>query len=140
MELFKPVIEQTRSEGVFESRVDFGVLGTRSEPIPNLGGFETGEKTVYDVGEAEPEPAPVPEDFLGTSFDNMDRVADIDLDKEPQAPSEPIQTKTNQIPPPEEGQRKKRIKTRGGEQICPLIENSWPCNRNPLTLLHNPNI
>ena len=103
LELFKPVVEQTRSKGVFESGVDFGVLGTRSEPVSDQGGFEIGMKTVSDVGEAEPEPAPVFEDFLGTSFDNMDRVADIDLDEEPQAPSEAIQTKTNQIPPPEEG-------------------------------------
>jgi len=42
LELFKPVVEQTRSEGGFESGVDFGVLGTRSEPVLDLGGFEIG--------------------------------------------------------------------------------------------------
>jgi len=54
LELFKPVVEQTRSEGLFESGVDFGVLETRSKPVPDLGGFETGVKTVSDLGKAEP--------------------------------------------------------------------------------------
>ena len=101
--MFKPIVKQTRSEGVFESEVDFGVLGTRSEPVPDLGGFETEVNTVFDVGDAETQPAPAFEDFLGTLFDYLDRVADIDLDEEPQAPNETIQTTTNQIPPPEEG-------------------------------------
>jgi len=96
-------------------------LGTRSESVPNLGGFEKGVETVSDVGEAKLEPAPVFEDFLGTSFDNMDRVADMDMDEEPLAPSETIQTKTNQIPLPEEGQRKKRIKTTAGRTNLPLV-------------------
>ena len=59
------------------------MLGTRPEPVPDLGGFETGVEIVSDVGEAEPELAPVFWNFLGTVFDNMDRVADIDLDKKP---------------------------------------------------------
>ena len=35
----------------------------RSEPVPDVGGFETGMETVSNVGEAKPEPAPVFEDF-----------------------------------------------------------------------------
>ena len=79
--MFKLIVEQTRSEGV----------------------FEYGVETISDVSEAEPKPAPAFEDFLGKLFDNLDQVVDIDLDEEPQAPSETIQTKTNQTPPREEG-------------------------------------
>ena len=96
--LFKPVVEQPRSEGVSVSGLEFGGFRTGSEPVPDLGRFETGPEHVSDVGKAEPEPSPVFENFLGTSFDNLDWVADINLDEGPQTPIEIIQTKPLQIP------------------------------------------
>ena len=70
--LFKPVVEPPRSEGVFESGLEFGGLGTKSEFVHDVSGFETGAEPVSDVGQAETEPSPVFEDFLGTSSDNLD--------------------------------------------------------------------
>ena len=37
-------------------------------------------------------------DFLDSSFDNLDRVADVVSDEEPKTPSEPIQPTIDQIP------------------------------------------
>jgi len=91
--VLKPVVEQLRSDGVFESGLEFRGLGTKSESVPDVSGFETRAEPVSDVGKAEIEPSPIFEDFLGTSFDNLDRVADIDLDEEPQTPIEITQTK-----------------------------------------------
>jgi len=91
--VLKQVVEQLRSNGVFESGLEFRGLGTKSESVPDVSGFETRAEPVSDVGKAEIEPSPIFEDFLGTSFDNLDRVADIDLDEEPQTPIEITQTK-----------------------------------------------
>jgi len=54
------------------------------------------------------------EDFLNSSYDNLDRVVDGVSDDELKTPSEPIQPPTDQIPQPEEGMRKKRVKTTAG--------------------------
>jgi len=119
--LFKPIVEQPRSKGVSMSGLDFGGFGTRSEYVPNLGGFETGAEPVSDVDKAEPEPSPVFEDFLGTSFDNLVRVIDIDVDEEPQTPIKIIQTKPIQIPQSGEGQRQRHFKTLRDKQISCLF-------------------
>jgi len=50
------------------------------------------------VGQDETEPSSVFEDFLGIAFDNLDRVADIDLNEEPHTPIEITQSKPIQIP------------------------------------------
>ena len=81
--LFKPVVEQPRSDGVFESGLEFGGLGTEFESGLDVSGFEIGAKPVSNMGKAETQPSSVFQDFLGTAFDNLDRVADIDLDEEP---------------------------------------------------------
>jgi len=119
--LFKPIVEQPRSEDVFESKLEFGDWGTESESVPNVSGFETGAELVSDVGQDEPEPSPVFEDFLGSSFDNLDRVADVESDEEPQSPIEIIQTKLIQIPQSGEGHRTKRVKTPAGRTYLPLV-------------------
>ena len=82
--LCKPVVEQPRSEDVFESGLEFRGWGTESESVPDVGGFETGAEPVSDVAQGETEPSLAFEDFVGSSFDNLDRVADVESDEEPQ--------------------------------------------------------
>jgi len=121
--LFKPVTEQPKSEGVFESGSDFGGLGTEFQSSADVSGFETGAEPVSDMGKAEIEPSSVFEDFLGTVFDNLDQVADIDLDEEPQTPIEITQSKPIQIPKSGEGHRTRHFKTPAGRIDLPLVYN-----------------
>ena len=137
--LFKPVVEQPRSEDVSVTGLDFGGFGTRSESVPDLGGFKIRAEPVSDVDEAEPEPLPDFEDFLRTSFDNLDRVTDIDLDEELQTPTEITQSKSIQIPQSGKGHRTRRFKTPVDEQISRLFVICWACKQNRLPLLHNQN-
>jgi len=120
--LCKPVVEQARSEAVFESGLDFGGWGTESEFVHDVGVFEIGSEPVSDVGQGEAEPSPPFEDFVGSSFDNLDRVADVESDEEPQNPIEIIQAKPIQIPQSGEGHRTKRVNTPAGRTdltACP---------------------
>ena len=96
--LFKLIVEQPRYEGFFESGLKFGDWGTKSKSIPDVSGFERGAELVFDMGKAETKPLSVFEHFSGTAFDNLDRVADIDLDEEPRTPIEITQCKPIQIP------------------------------------------
>ena len=91
--LFKQAVEQPRSEAGFESGLEFRGWGTESKSVPGVSEFEIGVEPISDVGQAETEPSPIFEDFLGTSFDNLDRVANVDLDEDPQTPMEITQTK-----------------------------------------------
>jgi len=79
-------VEQLRFEGVFEFGLEFGGLGTEFESVPDVGGFETGVEPDSEVGQGETESSPVFEDLLGSSFDNLDWVADVESDEEPQTP------------------------------------------------------
>jgi len=75
----------------------FDDLRTGSETIHEFGGLETGTEPVSDVG-TEPVLSHFLGDFLDSSFDNLDRVADVVSDEEPKTPSEPIQPTIDQIP------------------------------------------
>jgi len=117
---WKPTVEQPRAEEDFMSRWGFGDLGTRSDTVHQLGGLETGSEPVSDVG-TKPVSSHSSEDFLDSSFDNLDWVADVVSDDEPKTPSEPIEPKTDQTPQPEEGMRKRMIKTTAGQTNLPLV-------------------
>ena len=101
----------------------FEGFGTGSESVPDLSGFKTGAEPISDVGKAELKLLAIFEDFLGTSFDNLDRVADIDLDEEPQTSIEITQTKPIQIPQSREGHRTRRFKTPARRTDLPLVRN-----------------
>jgi len=73
------------------------------------------------VGQDETESSQVFENFVGSSFDNLDRVADVESDEKPQTPIEIIQTKPIQIPQSEEGHRTKRVETPAGRTDLPLV-------------------
>ena len=88
----------------------FDDLGTGSDTVHELGGLETGHEPISDVG-TEPLLSHSFEDFLNSSFDNLNRVADVVSDEAPQTLSEPIQPQTVPQTQPEEGMRKKRVKT-----------------------------
>ena len=61
------------------------------------------------------------EDFLDSSFDNLDWVVDVMSDEEPKTPGEQIDPKTAQTPQPEERMRKRRIKTTARRTDLPLV-------------------
>jgi len=117
--MFKLVVEQPRSEGIFESGLEIGDLGIEFESVPDLGGFETGAEPVTEVGQGETEPSPVFEDFLRSSFNNLDRVADVESDEEPQTPIEIIQTKPVQLPPIWRGPPNKAFQNTCGKNRSP---------------------
>jgi len=86
-----------------------------------VGGFEIGAEPGSDVCQGKTEPSPVFKYFVGSSFDNLDRVADVESDEEQQAPIDIIQTKPIQIPQFGEGHRIKRVKTPAGRADVPLV-------------------
>jgi len=90
--VWKPTVEQPRAEGEL-CLWGFANLGTGSETVHEFGGIETGIEPVSDVG-SEPLGPHVVEDFLESSFDDFDRVADVVSNDEPKTPSEPIQPPT----------------------------------------------
>jgi len=98
----------------------FDDLRTGSQTIHEFGGLETVTVPVSDVG-TEPVLSHFFGDFLDSSFDNLDQVADVVSDEDCKTPSDTIQHKTNQIPQPEEGMRKKRIKATAGRTDLPLV-------------------
>ena len=124
----EPFGVQFRSKTVLGSNeTGFDVVDVLDELSPSVddGDFdmaraETGTEPIFDVG-TEPVFSHFFEDFLDSPFDNLDRVADVVSDEEPKIPSEPIQPKTDQIPQPEEGMRKKRIKATAGRTDLPLV-------------------
>jgi len=98
----------------------FDDLGIGSETVHEFSGLETGTEPVSDVG-TELVLSHSFEDFLDSSFDNLDRVVDVVSDDEPKSPSEPLQPTTNQLPQPEKGMRKKRVKKTAGRTDLPLV-------------------
>jgi len=95
-------------------------LGTGSEPVHEFGDLEIGTEPVSDV-RSEPVLSHSFEDFLDSSFHNLERLVDVVSDDEPKTPSEPIQPTTDQIPQPEEGMKKKRVKTTARRTDLPLV-------------------
>jgi len=116
----KPIIKQPRAEEDCMSGWAFANLRTESEPVHAFGDFETGTEPVSDVG-TEPVLLHPFEDFLDSSFDNLDRVVDVVFDEESKTPGEQIDPKTTQTPHPEEGMRKRRIKTTAGRTDLLLV-------------------
>ena len=137
--LCKPVVEQARFEAIFEFGLDFGGWGTESESIPDVGGFEIGAEPVSGVGQGETEPSPAFEDFVGSSFDDLDRIADVESDEEPQTPLKSSKPNPCKFPNLEKVTEQSVSKHMREELISRLFVNCWACEQNCLPLLHNRN-
>jgi len=106
-------MEQPKAKEDFMSGWGFADLGARSEPVHEFGNLEKGTEPNSDVA-TEPVLSHSFEDFLDSSFDNLYWVIDVVADKEHKTPSEQNKPKIDQTLQPEEGMRKKRIKTTTG--------------------------
>jgi len=128
---WKPTVEQSESKGglgpnevftdvfeVLEVVDDVSEEGSVPENILGLGDFETGPEPIPNFSEIRIESPLVFEDKLDDPFD---KVADINVNEEPETPHETIQSTPVDKPQTGEGLRRKRIKTPAGRIDLPPV-------------------
>jgi len=87
-----------------------GVAGTGFELVPDVA-----------ISGVREEPLSKPLDDVFSSFDDFERVADIEAEEPLATPSEPSQTKTDPQTQTEEGVRRRRFRTPAGRLDLPRV-------------------
>jgi len=124
--LFEPITEQSGAETQPEFDDDMSGSEEGSAVLHNDSWAfvlaETGSASVPDPRRPQIEPKPVFEDRLD---DFSERVADIDLDEEPETPIEIVQTRPVQIPQTSEGPRKAKNQSAYGTNRSPACLQNY---------------